>query len=136
MICTPSAATVFTNWLCKDCMVPKCTRLFFYSLLIGVGAGKFLGVRRVSAQICPNLPGKSSKEIDLQKKNDCPFFKSMHFKHHFPPNFAQTCPKKGKLKHDHQKKNVCTSILGAIFVKSKQHTAILRKFAHILPKFL
>jgi len=49
-------------------MVPKCTRLFFYSLLIGVGAGKFLGVRRVSAQICPNLPGKSSKEIDLQKK--------------------------------------------------------------------
>jgi len=36
---------------------------------------------------------------------------------------------------NHQK-NVCTSILGAIFVESKEHTAIMRKFTHILPKFL
>jgi len=34
------------------------------------------------------------------------------------------------------KKNVSTSILGAIFVESKEHTAILRKFTHILPKLL
>jgi len=33
------------------------------------------------------------------------------------------------------KTNVCTSILGAIFVDSKEHTAILWKFTHILPKF-
>jgi len=33
------------------------------------------------------------------------------------------------------KKNVCTLILSAIFVKSKAHTAILRRYSHILPKF-
>jgi len=35
-----------------------------------VGAGKFLGVRRIFAQISPNLSEKYSKENDLQK-NDC-----------------------------------------------------------------
>jgi len=33
-------------------------------------------------------------------------------------------------------KKVCTLILGAIFVKSEEHTAILQKFRHILSKFL
>jgi len=35
---------------------------------IGVGAGKFLGVRGIFAQISPNLPEKYSKENDLQKQ--------------------------------------------------------------------
>jgi len=34
---------------------------------IGVGAGKFLGVRTIFAQISTNLPEKNSKENDLQK---------------------------------------------------------------------
>jgi len=25
-ICTPSTATVFTNWFCKDCMVSSCAK--------------------------------------------------------------------------------------------------------------
>jgi len=37
---------------------------------IGVGAGKLEGVRRIFAQISPNLPETYSKENDLQK-NDC-----------------------------------------------------------------
>jgi len=42
-------------------------------LFIGVGAGKCLGVRRIIAQISPNLLVKNSKENDLQKNNinDC-----------------------------------------------------------------
>jgi len=39
--------------------------------LIYVGAGKFLGARRIFAQISPNLPEKTSKENAFQKKNDC-----------------------------------------------------------------
>ena len=42
---------------------PKCT----VPEHIGVGAGKFLGVRRNFAQISPNLPEKNSKENDLKK---------------------------------------------------------------------
>jgi len=37
---------------------------------IGVGVGKFLGVRRIFAQISPNLPENYSKQNYLQK-NDC-----------------------------------------------------------------
>ena len=32
MICTPFAATAFTNWFCKDCMVPKCTPDYFFTV--------------------------------------------------------------------------------------------------------
>jgi len=39
------------------------------SFTIGVGAGKFLRVRRIFTQISPNLPEKNSKENDLQKRN-------------------------------------------------------------------
>jgi len=34
----------------------------------GVGAGKFLGVRRNFARIIPNLPKKYFKKSDVQKK--------------------------------------------------------------------
>jgi len=37
------------------------------SLSMGVGAGKYLGVRRNFAQIFTNLPEKYSKENDLKK---------------------------------------------------------------------
>jgi len=47
---------------------------------IGVGAGKFLGVRRIFAQISANLPEKISKENGLQKK-------CLHF--HFSAIFAK-----------------------------------------------
>jgi len=50
------------------------------------------------------------------------------------PKFPLNVPKRTKLKHDLQKKNVCILILGAIFVKSK-HMQELRRFTHILPKF-
>jgi len=36
-------------------------------LCTGVGAGKFLGVLKIFAQISPNLPEKYSKENYLQK---------------------------------------------------------------------
>jgi len=65
---------------------------------IGVEAGKFLGVRRIFAQISPNLPEKHSKENDLQDKR-------LHF------DFE------------------------CYFCKIKAHTAILRRYSHILPKF-
>jgi len=67
---------------------PKCT----VPEHIGVGAGKFLGVRRNFAQISPNLPEKNSKENDLKKRlhlisSWAHIFTSKHFKHHFCPNF-------------------------------------------------
>jgi len=76
-------------------------------LSIGVGAGKFLGVRRIFARISPNLPENNSEENDIQK-NDCilihlHFVKTKHFKHHFLPKFSQTCPKKTLKRHDLQR---------------------------------
>ena len=65
---------------------------------IGVEAGKFLGVRRIFAQISPNLPEKHSKENDLQDKR-------LHF------DFE------------------------CYFCKIKAHTAILRRYSHILSGF-
>jgi len=44
---------------------------------IGVGVGKFLWVRRIFAQISPNLPEKYSKQNCLQK-NDCISFYVWH----------------------------------------------------------
>jgi len=42
--------------------------LFLITVMaIGVGAGKFLGVRRNFARILPNLPEKYFKTSDLQK---------------------------------------------------------------------
>jgi len=76
------------------------------------------------------------------KKNDCislgPLFQMKALQAPFLPKFYQdlpkfplTFPKRGKLKHDLQK-NVCSFILGAIFLKSKEHTAILRKYTHFV----
>ena len=79
---------------------------------MGVGASKFLGVRRILAQISVNLPENSPKKITSKKKNKTTafhwahFFKSRHFKHHFChiltqtcPQFLLTCPKGTKLQH-------------------------------------
>jgi len=55
---------VISSWLMLDCM--------------GVGAGKFLGVRRIFARILPNLPGKTPKKV-TSKKISC------HFGRHFFP---------------------------------------------------
>ena len=46
------------------------------------------------------------------------FLKLRHFKQHFCPNFLHA-RKNYKNKHNLQRKNVCTFILDAIFVKSK-----------------
>jgi len=57
--------------------------------LIGVGAGKFLGVRRYFAQISPNLPEKISNKMTAKRKRlhfiSCcaHLFKAKHFKHCF-----------------------------------------------------
>jgi len=69
----------------------------------------------------------------MTSKNDCIsfhfgriFFISKHFKHNFCPNLPQTCPnfpllawKKTEEAWPLKKRNVCTLISGAIFVKSK-----------------
>jgi len=66
---------------------------------IGVGADKFLGVRRVLARISTSLHEKSSKENDLQKNKKTTaflligaFFKSKHTSstiNHLCPNFSK-----------------------------------------------
>jgi len=117
------------------------------SLPIGVGAGKFLGVRRIFARISANLPEKNPKKMTSKKnKNDrislgaffpvkapqAPFLPKFH-----PslPKFLLTCPKTIKLKHDFQK-NVFTFILGAIFVNST-HIQQFCEGVHIFfPNFL
>jgi len=65
---------------------------------ISVGAGKFLGVRRIFAQISPNLPKKYSKKMTSKQKR-------LHFD------------------------------LKCYFCKIKAHTAVLRRYSHILLKF-
>jgi len=63
---------------------------------IGVGAGKLLGVRRIFAQISPNLPEKTPKKMTSKKRKKqlhfiscwAHFFKSKHLKH----NFARILP--------------------------------------------
>jgi len=70
--------------------------------VIGVGAGKYMGVRRIFAQISLNLPQKSFKENDLPKKR-LPLFSCWgHFvksKHTSTPKHTQispTLPEKNK----------------------------------------
>jgi len=64
---------------------------------MGEGVSKFLGVRRIFAQISPNLPEKTLQKMTSKKRLhviSCVvhFFQSRHFKHRFCPNFTQTCP--------------------------------------------
>jgi len=53
--------------------IPKLKRTNFYlnpeisGYFIGVGAGKFLRVRRIFAQISPNFPEKNTKQNDIKK---------------------------------------------------------------------
>ena len=66
------------------------------SQLIGVGAGKYLGVQRIFARIPPNLPEYPLKEIDLQKRllwdfGRHFFFKSKHVGPHFCSYFQKVC---------------------------------------------
>jgi len=61
----------------------------------GVGAGKFLGVRRNFARIIPNLPKKYFKKSDVQKKTafhvnpGATIFKSKHVGRHFCSGFQE-----------------------------------------------
>ena len=94
-----------------------CTRCMLYLLQswrfqltvlpgIGVGASKFLGMKRIFAQNFPNLPKKLSCNFgrpflwcDLQKmvftsfsaNLGCHFSKSNNVGHHFCPNFQGFC---------------------------------------------
>jgi len=111
---------------------------------IGVGAGKFLGVRRIFSQISPTLPEKYSKENDLQK-NDCT---SLHVGRIFSNQstsstiFAQIYRKRTKWKHDLQKKRLHFDF-ECYFCKIKStysdFTKVFSYFAqispHILPRF-
>ena len=97
---------------------------------IGVGAGKFLGVRRILSKFSETCP-KNSKENDLKKwLHFIPFgalffqIKALEaqFLPKFTPNlpkFPLTCPKKNWRNMTSKKRNVCTLISGAIFAKSK-----------------
>jgi len=49
---------------------------------IGVGAGKFLGMRRMFAQISPNLPEKNSKKKRSSKKTAFHFILGDFFSNH------------------------------------------------------
>jgi len=101
---------------------------------IGVGANKFLGVRRNIAQISANLPEIKSKENDLQKQQhftrrifqvkalQTPFLRKFH------PSFPKLlliCPKTTKLKHDFQRKKHRHFQFGSHFCKINAHTVIL-----------
>ena len=75
---------------------------------IGVGAGKFLGVRRIFAQTSPHLPEKNSKENDLKKTIASHFKLGAFFQFEalqapFLPKFPLTCLKRTKEKHDLKK---------------------------------
>jgi len=72
---------------------------------IGLVAGKFLGVRRIFAQISPNMPEKYSEENDLPKKKQKTnaflsmlgaFFQIKALQAPFLPKFSLTCPKTTK----------------------------------------
>ena len=114
---------------------PKCT----VPEHIGVGAGKFLWVRRNFAQISPNLPEKNSKENDLKKTTASHFKLGAFFQFEalqapFLSKFPLTCLKRTKEKHDLKKwKNVCTLTLGAIFVKSKHIQQFCESFHTFCP---
>jgi len=100
--------------------------------VIGVGAGKYMGVRRIFAQISLNLPQKSFKENDLPKKRLPLFSCWVHFvksKHTSTPKHTQispTLPEKNK--KTWPQKNVCTLILGASFRKSKHIQRVCEPF--------
>jgi len=81
---------------------------------MGEGVSRFLGVRRIFAQISPNLPEKNSTENDLQKTTACHFMCGAFFSikalqapflpkfHPNLPKFLLTCPKRTEWKHDPQ----------------------------------
>jgi len=132
----------------QSLQVRKNNKVYSSLYNIVVGTGKFLRVRRIFAQISPNLPDKNSKENDRQK-NWCISFHVGHIFQikalqapnlpKFPPNlskFPLTCPKRTKWKHDHQKeKNVCTLILVAISIKSKHIKRFCESFHTISRDF-
>jgi len=60
------------------------------SVVIGVGAGKFWGVRRIFARIFPNLPEKNPKKV-LHTVLGAIFFKSKHAGRHFCSYFQGVC---------------------------------------------
>jgi len=99
---------------------------------IGVGAGKFLGMRRIFAQTSPNLPEKHSKENDFKKR-----LQFMLVPASFLPKFYPNLPKFSLLCL-HKVNEIMTSkkfFSGYHFCKIKVHTVILRTFSQILPKF-
>jgi len=97
--------------------------LFRRTGCIGVGADKFLGVRRVFAQISANLPEKNPKKMTSKKCISLGGFshvkalQASFLPKFYPslPKFFLTCPKTTKFKYDLQKN---TLILGASFVQS------------------
>jgi len=77
-------------------------------LHIGVGAGKFLRVRRISAQISPNLPKTNCKENDLQKlKKKLLYFTGRIFSKQGTSStiFAQISPKLAQISPNFSEKN-------------------------------
>jgi len=87
IICTKSCFLTFEWWKCNFATFgPFCKTIFGQPLDINVGAGKFLGVRRIFARCPPNLPKKFCVTFankfspindnfwcDLQKKDSCVF---------------------------------------------------------------
>jgi len=105
---------------------------------IGVGAVKLLGVQIIFAQISANLPEKNPKKLTSKKGGaffhikelQAPFLPKFH---QSLPKFLLTLPKTTKLKCDLQK--TASSFSFCVPFKINAHTAILRRFTHILPKF-
>jgi len=95
---------------------------------IDVEAGKFLGMRRIFAQISPNLPEKLQK-IDCISFHVGRIFSTQSTSSTIFAQIYLNSPEKKQKKRLHFD-------VGCHFCEINAHTAILRRYSHILPKFL
>jgi len=136
----------FLSWFRTTTRSARCAEVCFnfistlvaaYSL-IGVGAGKFLEMRRIFAQIFTNLPEKIQRSWPPTKTSAFHWvhlFKSRHFKHHFCPNFSYLAQKQLSSNMT-SKKKLFTFILDAIFVKSTHIQEFCAGLHIFCPNFL
>jgi len=103
--------------------------------VIDVGAGKVLGLRRIFAQTSPkNTP----KKIWPPKQKTTAFHVGQIFSNQsaISPKYSPNLPEKNWIKAWPQKKTRRLHFdFGCHLSEIKAHTAILRRYSHIWPKF-
>jgi len=137
-----NAPTYYTTLAANDALpVPTFCNQFKawkpIALNIDVGAGKFLGERRM----LPKFPKKNSKENKTKKSTAFhsilgAFFQIKAFQAPFLPKFPLTCPKKNCKNMTSKKKERLHFDFRRHFCKITTHNAILRRFSYILLKFI